>query len=230
MILSFVVSLIFSFHLFALSIRVLPGGIPVGSAEHLMAEGIRLGSSQLLRQAWEAYEKAVQLEPASLMGYLQLGRIYFHLSLLNSSNDRDYELAKAYAEKAVSLSPKSSDAHHVLGMVLSGRGAYIDAIDELHLAWSLNPANEYILGDLASIHLALRQPEKAVDFLEGKSLRTGWSYFVLGLAWLQKGEKGKALINFKKAEKSGFSEYWLNMAYGAVQKNLPIPIPFVRTR
>lgn len=213
--------------LLALSIRVLPGGIPVGEPEQLMAEGIRLGNTQLLRQAWDVYTGAVKLHPESLHPYLQLGRIYFHLSLLNAVSDQDFDDARVYAKKALELSPENAEAHQVMGLVLSGRGAHLDAMDELKMALSLNPANEFILCDMASIHLALKQPDKTIEMLEGKSLKNGWSYFVLGLAWLQKQEKGRALINFKKAERSGFSGYWLEMALNGLKRDLNIPIPLM---
>lgn len=211
-----------------LSIRVLPGGIPVASPEQLIAEGIRLGSSQLLRQAWSEYEKAVHLEPKLIEGYLQLGRIYFQLSLLSAVGGDDFQRAKSYAEKALILSPKSAESHRAMAMVLSGKGSYLNAMDELRLALTLNPGNEYILSDMAIIHLALRQPDKAVEILEGRSLKSGWSYYVLALAWLQQGQKGRALLNFKKAEKVGFSGYWLDLAFDALKRDLPISLPFMK--
>jgi len=223
-------SIIFAFfltaELFGLSIRVLPGGIPVGNPEQLVREGIRLGNTQLLRQAWDAYEKAVAIDPQYLEGYLQLGRIFFHLSLLSGANEYDFAKAKKYAQTAMDLSPQNPDVHHVMGIVLSGNGAYVDAMDELKLALALNPGNEFIIGDLASIYLALRQPDWAIEYLEGKHLKNGWSYYVLGLAWLQKNQKGKAFLNFKKAEKIGFSDYWLNLAFDSLKRDIFIHLPF----
>ena len=212
----------------ALSIRVLPGGIPIGSADQMIAEGTRLGSTQLLRQAWDAYEKAVKMDPKMLNGYLQLGRIYFQLSLLHAANADDFNKAKSYIDKAMAMAPDNQDVHHTMGMVLSGKGEYLDALDELKLALSFNPGNEYVICDLASIHLALRQPDKTIHMLEGKSLKNGWSYFVLAMAWLQKQQKGHALLNLKKAEKIGFSGYWLDLAMDAVKRDISVSIPFMK--
>jgi len=196
----------------------------MGSADQLMAEGIRLGSSQILRQAWEAYEKALVLNPEFLDGYFKLGRIYFHLSLLGSAAEEDFQKAQRFADLVLKKAPMNPEAHRLMGEVLSGKGAYLDAMQELKLALNMNPGNEFILCDMASIHLALHQPEETISLLEGKSLRDGWSLYILGLAWLQKGEKGRALINFKKAQKRGFSGYWLNLALQALGEDLSLPL------
>ncbi len=208
----------------AVSIRVLPGGIPLGSAEQLMREGIRLGSSQLLRQAWDAYEKAVALDPEYLEGYLHLGRIYFHLSLLGNATAEESRKAQYFADILLEKAPEVADAHRLMGMVLSGKGAYLDALQELQLALHLNPGNEFVICDMASIHLALKQPDQTISLLEGRSLRDGWSYYILGMAWLQKGEKGRAMINFKKSRALGFSGYWLDMAFQKLGEDLSLPL------
>ncbi|RCK81717.1 MAG: hypothetical protein OZSIB_0851 [Candidatus Ozemobacter sibiricus] len=209
---------------FAVSIRVLPGGIPVGSAEQLMREGIRLGSSQMLRQAWDSYEKAVALNPEYLEGYLQLGRIFFHLSLLGTATAEESRKAQHFADVLLEKAPEIADAHRLMGMVLSGKGAYLDALQELQLALHLNPGNEFVICDLASIHLALKQPEQTIGLLEGRSLRDGWSYYILGMAWLQKGERGRAMLNFKKARALGFSGYWLDLAFQRLGEELSLPL------
>jgi tetratricopeptide (TPR) repeat protein len=209
----------------ALSIRVLPGGIPVGSPEQLMSEGIRLGNSHLLRQAWNEYEKSVTLAPHKLEGYYQLGRIFFHLSLLRSAGTADSAKALGYARQALALAPQAAESHRILALVFSGKGAYLDAMDELRLAMQLNPGNEFVLCDMAVIHLALRQPAKAVALLEGQSLKNGWSYFVLAVAWMQQGQNGKALINLKKAERSGFVGFWLDQAQNAIKQGRPLDLP-----
>jgi hypothetical protein len=44
------------------------------------------------------------------------------------------------------------------------------------------------------------------------------------MAWLQKAEKGRAMINFKKAQKHGFSGYYLDMALAHLAKELDLPL------
>lgn len=203
----------------AVSIRVMQG-IPVGDPQQLVEEGLRLSNEQMLRQAWEAYEKAVRLDPETVEGYRQLGRVYFNLSLIGAANDDDYVRASEYARLIGAKAPESADAHHIMGMVLSGKGAYLDALDELRLALHLNPANELILCDIASIHLALHQPDETVRLLEGKTLRRGWSYYILAMAWLQKGERGRAWMNLLKARRQGFSGYWVDTTLDMLRRDL----------
>jgi tetratricopeptide (TPR) repeat protein len=210
----------------SLSIRVLPGGIPVGSPEQLIKEGLLLGSTQHLRQAWKEYAHAVQLDPKFLEGYLQLGRLYFHLSLLQATGEQDYLDALSYARRALELAPGNGEAHRVMAMVLSGRGEFLEAMDEVTLAFSLNPSSEFVLCDMAAIHMAMHQPQKTVELLEGKGLRNGWSYFILSLAWLQKGERGRALINLKKAERLGFTGYWTDLVESVIQKRSNATLPY----
>ncbi len=208
----------------AISIRVFPGGIPLGSAQQLMDEGMRLGNTQMLRQAWDAYEKAVKLDPNSSQGYLGMGRIFFYLSMLDAAGPEDVSRAQKLAEVASTGNLAPGDVHYLLGMVLSGKGAYLDAVDELKLALYFNPGNEFILCDLASIHLTLHQSDAIIELLEGKNLRSGWAYLNLAMAWLQKGEKGKAWLNLVKAQKLGYTGYWLEKTKTLIQKDLLINV------
>ena len=125
----------------ALSIRVLEGGIPIIEPRKMMEDGLRLGNIELLRQAWRHYEDSVTLPEGIGNGYLELGRIYFYLSLLGSSNDSDYNLAERFARQAIADNPENADAHHALGLIFAGRGAFLDAFEELTLALQLNPTN-----------------------------------------------------------------------------------------
>lgn len=204
----------------AVSVRVLQGGIPVADTQQLVEEGLRLGNEGMLRQAWDAYEKAVHLDPDATDGYRQLGRVYFNLSLIGAAKDDDYARASEYARLLEVKEPGSADAHHLMGIVLSGKGAFLDALDELRLALSLKPANELILCDIASIHLALHQPDETIRMLEGKVLKRGWSYYILAMAWLQKGERGRAWLNLLKARKQGFSGYWVDTTLEMLMRDI----------
>lgn len=204
----------------AVSVRVLQGGIPVADLQQLVEEGFRLGNERMLRQAWDAYEKAVHLDPDATDGYRQLGRVYFDLSLIGAAHDEDYARASEYARLLGMKEPGSADAHHLMGIVLSGKGAFLDALDELRLALSLKPANELILCDIASIHLALHQPDETIRILEGKALKRGWSYYILAMAWLQKGERGRAWLNLLKARTQGFSGYWVDTTLEMLMRDI----------
>ncbi len=209
----------------AVALPVEPGPISACSPQWLVQEGIRTGNAQLLRLAWQRYEEAIRLEPKILDGYLMLGRIYFHLSLLGEATRDETMRATALAQQAVAMAPTSADAHHVLGMVLSGQGQLVDAMSSLELAFTLNPTNEYVVVDMAAIHNALHQPQQTIAMLEGKSIKNGWSYYVLAMAWLQQGERGRALLNVLKARRLGFSGYWVDRALASINSATRLRLP-----
>lgn len=199
-------------------------GVPVVDSRQLVEEGIRLGNSELLRQAWQHYEEMISLSGATPLASLEMGKIYYHLSLLGQSTEEDYDTAEFFARQAVADNPVNSDAHHALGLILAGRGAYLDAFEELNLAWHLNPGNELLIYDLAAMHITLRQPRKTIEMLEGKNHESGWPYVLLAMAWAQQQQKGKAIINLMKAKKLGHSGYWVDQMFNQLSQELGLPL------
>ncbi|MBU1108624.1 MAG: hypothetical protein KKB51_18255 [Candidatus Riflebacteria bacterium] len=215
----------------ALSIRVVEGGVPYVEPRELIEEGIRQGNVDLLHQAWRHYEDSLVLfedgkavEDEAKTGYLELGKIYFHLSLLGYSTQSEFDTAEYYARQAVAKNPEDSDAHRALGLVFAGRGAFLDAYEELTLALYLNPSNEFLIYDLAALHLALRQPIKTIEYLEGHNHKNGWPYVILAMAWTQQGQRGKAILNLFKARKLGFSGYWVDTMLAQLSEELKLPL------
>jgi tetratricopeptide (TPR) repeat protein len=139
---------------------------------------------------------------------------------LGEVTEAEGDRATDLARRAVALAPGLPDAHHIMGLVMSGQGRYISALDNLNLAWAMNPGSEFILCDMAAVHLALNQPQETVHLLEGKFLRNGWSYYILALAWAKQGYPGRALINFHKARHLGFGGYWLEKALDGLEKEI----------
>jgi tetratricopeptide (TPR) repeat protein len=219
-----VINLIFLSPAFAVSIHVMEGGVPFASPDALIEEGIRLGSAELLREAWSHYEDSLKMDEEAKDGYLELGKIYFHLSLMGISTEKEFETARLYAGKAVEQNPDSPQAHRALGLTFAGRGAFIEAFEELTIAFHLNPGNEYVYCDLAALHLALQQPKKTIELLEGRNLKNGWSYLVLAMAWLHQDKKGKAVLNLMKAKKLGYEGYWLDRALKRRSGELGLPL------
>lgn len=208
----------------ALPVHILEGGIPVIDPQQLVQEGIRMGNAEALRQAWKHYEDMISLSGATPLSSLELGKIYYHLSLLGESTEEDFDTAEFFARQAVADNAVSPDAHHALGLILAGRGAYLDALEELTLALHLNPRNELLVYDLAALHISLRQPQKTIEMLEGKNHSSGWPYVILAIAWSQEMQKGKALINLMKARRLGYSDYWINHMLGQLSQELNLPL------
>jgi tetratricopeptide (TPR) repeat protein len=209
----------------ALSIRVVEGGIPLIDPQEMIEEGIRKGSVDLLRQAWRHYEDSLLFnEKQDKTAYLELGKIYFHLSLLGYSTQSEFDTAEYYAREAVERDPENSDAHRALGLIFAGRGAFLDAYEELTLALYLNPTNEFLIYDLAALHLALRQPIKTIEYLEGRNHKSGWPYVVLAMAWTQQEQRGKAILNLLKAKKLGYSGYWVDTMLSQLSEEVKLPL------
>jgi tetratricopeptide (TPR) repeat protein len=208
----------------AMPLKIYEGGIPIGQPEKLIEEGIRAGSADMLRRAWKHYEDMMSLSGASPVNTVEMGKIYFHLSLLGESTEEDFDTAEFFARQAVSDNPANSDAHRALGLVLAGRGAYLEAMDELTLALHLNPINQMLVYDLAALHVTLHQPERTIELLEGYNHKNGWAYVVLALAWIQKQQHGKAILNLFKARKLGYSGYWIDRMLANLGEELNLPI------
>ncbi|MDD3000461.1 MAG: hypothetical protein PHF29_01765 [Candidatus Riflebacteria bacterium] len=205
-------------------ITVVEGGVPLGVPAQMIDEGMRLGNAEMLRRAWEHYKKSATLDDNSSHAYLELGRIYFYLSLLGESTQHDFDFAEQRARDAIAKNPEDSDAHRSLGLILAGRGAFLDAYEELTLALSLNPTNEFLICDLATLHLALHEPRKTISYLEGYNHKSGWAYVVLAMAWSQREQKGKAILNLLKAKKLGYSGYWIDTMLKQFSDELGLPL------
>lgn len=208
---------------FAMPVTIIEG-VPVIDPQTLVEEGIRLGNSEILRQAWQHYEEMISLSGASPMASLEMGKIYYHLSLLGQSTEEDFDTAEFFARQAVADNPVNSDAHHALGLILAGRGAYLDAFEELSLAWHLNPGNQLLIYDLAAMHITLRQPKKTIEMLEGPNHDSGWPYVLLAMAWAQEQQRGKALLNLMKARKLGHTGYWIDQMFNQLSQELNLPL------
>lgn len=202
----------------ALSIRVVEG-VPLGDYETMVEDGLRLGNAELLRTAWNHYEEAINFESKDdvvASSYLELGKIYFYLSLLDCSTEEDYFKAEGYARKLLNESPEDADAHRALGLIFAGHGSYMDAFEEFSLALKLNPTNDLVVCDMASLHLALHQPDKTIEYLERLKANKGWNQILLAMAYSQKDLNGRAYLALSRAEKLGYKGYWVD----SMKKNL----------
>jgi tetratricopeptide (TPR) repeat protein len=210
----------------ALSIRVVEG-VPLGNYEAMVEDGLRLGNAELLRKAWTHYENAITFDsknsPAAT-SYLELGKIYFYLSLLGCSTEEEYFKAESYAKKILESNPNESDAHRALGLIFAGHGSYMDAFEELSLALKLNPTNDLLVCDMASLHLALHQPDKTIEYLEKLKANKGWNQILLAMAYSQKHLNGRAYLAINRAEKLGYKGYWVDMMKESISKEIGLEL------
>lgn len=221
-------NIIFLFFLFlairaqALSIRVVEG-VPLGNYETMVEDGLRLGNAELLRKAWTHYENAISFdskESPEASSYLELGKIYFYLSLLGCSTEEEYFKAEGYARKILEEYPDDANSHRALGLIFAGHGSYMDAFEEFSLALKLNPTNELVVCDMASLHLALHKPDKTIEYLEKLQANRGWNQVLLAMAYSQKQLNGRAYLAILRAEKLGYKGYWVDLMKANISKSL----------
>ncbi len=125
------------------------------TAAEWFAKGISLEedpSSQ--REAIEAYEKALELNPAHPAAHINLGTLYY--------NRQDYAKAEQHYRIAVEVDPRYALAHFDLGNVLDETGRLQEAIQAYRHAIQLAPTYADAHYNLALAYEKLKQPRKAL--------------------------------------------------------------------
>jgi tetratricopeptide (TPR) repeat protein len=124
----------------------------------------RLGRSDQAQQYLERAVGLMPLKPESATAWMILGLIY--------NNQNNTEAATAALAQAAYLAPTSPQAHNYFAVVLSKRGWYSAAEDELQRAIQLAPdfaeahfnlALVYMQLDPPSVELARRHYQRALD-------------------------------------------------------------------
>lgn len=125
------------------------------TAADWFAKGISLEedpSSQ--REAIEAYEKALELNPTHPAAHINLGTLYY--------NRQDYAKAEQHYRTAVEVDPRYALAHFDLGNVLDETGRLQEAIQAYRQAIQLAPTYADAHYNLALAYEKLKQPRKAL--------------------------------------------------------------------
>jgi len=138
-------------------------------AEHWFQSGLGFERSGAKKDAVQAYEKAVELDPHSAGAWVNLGTIYFHerqfaraesyyrraieadstyalahFNLGNLFDERgDYDRALEFYRNAVELNPKYGDAHYNLALLYQGGGQTMEAVRHWKLYLRLDPGSSW---------------------------------------------------------------------------------------
>ena len=164
--------------------------------------------------AFARFEDAIQLDPASPDIHLA----YATALLLSGDTDK----AKAQAEKAVELAPKSSEAQYLLGRVFLEQADYKAAKQHLEAAGAEMQGDlTFQLGySLAFTYLKLKDVNRASLLFDEMQIGLGDSpplHLYLGHAYLVTGNFDRAITEFKRAlqkdPKIKEAHYWLGLAY-----------------
>ncbi len=172
-----------------------------------------IGFLELERQNYAAardpLERAVELDPNSVVAHLDLGNVYDGLKL--------YPKALEEFRKVTRLKPDSTDAYYDLGLTQTKMGRWADAAESLGTAARLDSASAksgggiredpaiqdalgYALMNSSDTRGAVTAYQKAVTLVPGNA---DYNYH-LGLAWRRKAEEKKgqpevALGNARRA-------------------------------
>jgi tetratricopeptide (TPR) repeat protein len=155
-----------------------------------------------LNRAVELLEKAVRMEPASVLAHAYLasaltGRAHY------TSDDASLTVAESEARRAVALAPSSADAHRALAGVLYVQGQFQQTLEELLSTVELHDADD-TLGRFIGMTLdSLGYPERALlwyDRARRSTKRPGEVDVAIGDAWAKLGADERAMLAFQRAE------------------------------
>ena len=139
------------------------------AAERSFQKGLQCEQSGAVKEAIQAYETAVHLDPNSAGAWVNLGTIYFnarqfgkaeshyrralqadptyalaHFNIGNLYDERgDYDRALQHYKDAVQLNPKYADAHYNLALLYQGGGHTMDAVRHWKLYLKLDPGSSW---------------------------------------------------------------------------------------
>ena len=125
------------------------------TAAEWFAKAISLEEDPLsLREAIEAYKKALEFDPSHAAAHINLGTLYY--------NRQDYVEAENHYREAVAADARYALAHFDLGNVLDETGRLQEAIQAYKQAIQLAPTYADAHYNLALAYEKLRYPRKAL--------------------------------------------------------------------
>lgn len=180
-------------------------------AAFLLGRTARLGGKPGL--ATQAFLLAAKIDPEVASPWLQLAR----LSLAQKDNDE----AEMRIRHALSVDPKLSAAHNLLGRVWLNRSHWHRAVNCFEKAVTLSPDNRYYWNNLGYAYLLKKDFSKAVIALEAavedgdEDVSDVPAYIRnnLGLAYEGAGRLQDAIVEFKQAleKKPGYVNAKINL-------------------
>jgi TolB-like protein/class 3 adenylate cyclase/cytochrome c-type biogenesis protein CcmH/NrfG len=157
--------------------------------------------------AIQQYRAALQLAPDDVRALAELADVLASniASLWSEARDEDLRRAEAMSARALALDPSDAYCHHVVGIVLSLRQRFREAIDEFEAAIRLNPNLHFAHCGLGSAKVLSGLGEEALvhftDFIRlsprDPFLFRGYS----GIGWVQflLGDDVRAIAMLRKA-------------------------------
>jgi len=168
-------------------------------SQRLVEEALGLAAENRLREALEALERAVRLDPGNERAYSGRGVMRLELKLPGALDDLD---------RALELAPHNAAALLNRGVLLCGRERYAEAVDDFSMSLTLDPANPIALSNRGSAHLHLGDLQAALaDFERALQLNPddGPTHAVKGQALSQLGRSREAIAAFERSLELGGS-------------------------
>lgn len=145
--------------------------------------------------------KVIALEPKSTLAHAYLSMVAAGRTHFNG--DRSYlALAKEEADKAIALSPDSTDAHRAKAGVLYQEGRFRSALDEALRALETGGFEERGVLAIAQTYNNLGRPDKALTWFQvslGGTRNPGETYEGIGDCWFLLGDDERALAAYRRA-------------------------------
>jgi len=152
------------------------------------------------REAIEAYQKTLELDPNHAAGHINLGTLFY--------NRQDYAKAEEHYRRAVESDPRYALAYFDLGNVLDETGRLQDAIQAYRQAIRLAPTYADAHYNLALAYEKLKHPRKAlVHWRAYVRLDTSgpWSIHARNQIRKTLAEEGLKVVYRRKKQKSEVS-------------------------
>lgn len=138
-------------------------------AEKWFQKGLQFEHTGAAKDAIQAYEKAIGLDPTSAGAWVNLGTLYFnarqfnraesyyrkaldadpnyalaHFNIGNLYDEKgDYDRALQYYRSAIHLNPHYADAHYNLALLFQGTGRVMEAVRHWKLYLKLDPTSTW---------------------------------------------------------------------------------------
>jgi len=156
-----------------------------------------LSPEDSISKATKAAQIAIELNSKLAEAYEATG----HIELLSGFY---WEKAEANYKKAIELNRGFATARQRFGLILTTRGRFDEAFEEIMTAQELDPLSMIIKTDVGLVHLLMGNVDKSIDKCrEVLEIERAFSValFVLGLAYEVSGNTEEAVNIFKRAIK-----------------------------
>ena len=180
------------------------GTVSVGARE-LYLSGIgyqeRAEDEEGVRLAVEQFRQALRTDPNFVKAHAALGVTY--LAMYRVTRDESWlPLAKEECDGAVGLDALEAAGHACLGTYAGTIGEYQQAVDHHRTARSLEPTDDAVVTQLASVLRELSRPDEAEQtYLDAIALRPhyGANHDRLGTFYLLSGRVAEAIAAYEQA-------------------------------